>query len=337
MSTLDEIRRKLQALDNKTSNKSSGSNDKLTFPHWNMPEGQSSTIRFLPDGNTDNTFFWVEKQMIRLAFPGIKGHDEHKPVDIQVPCMEMYPGESCPILNEIRPMWKDPSLEDTARKYWKKRSFIFQGFVKQNAVAEDVTPENPIRKFVITPQIFPLIKSALLDPELENLPTDALLGLDFILTKTSKGGYADYTTSKWARKESSLTTEQLNAIGEFGLVDLNEYLPKKPTPEALSAIFDMFTASIEGELYDPAKWAKFYKPYGFDSASDSDNGQVKQPSRVVSPKASTLVDDEIPFDVDEPVVTKTVDSVVIPKSETTTTVGKTPQEILSMLRNRPKS
>ena len=328
MSTLDEIRKKLQALDNKTSNKSKNSGDKVTYPHWNMPDGASSTIRFLPDGNTENTFFWVEKQMIKLPFSGIKGHDEHKQVEVQVPCMEMY-GETCPILTEVRPMWKDPSLEATARTYWKKRSFIFQGFVKSNAVADDETPENPIRKFVITPQIFPLIKSALLDPELENLPTDAMLGLDFILTKGSKGGYADYTTSKWARKESALTDDQLAAIEKFGLPNLADYLPKKPTPEACAALLDMFNASLDGELYDPAAWAKFYKPYGFDSADSSSVASAKP-----SAAPADDVSDAIPFET-TPVSTPTPTPTAT--ATATATAGKSPQDILAMLRNRPKS
>jgi len=33
------------------------------------------------------------------------------------------------------------------------------------------------------------------------LPTDFLKGLDFRIAKTSKGGFADYSTSKWSRRE----------------------------------------------------------------------------------------------------------------------------------------
>ena len=39
---------------------------------------------------------------------------------------------------------------------------------------------------------------------MENLPTDYVAGTDFRLSKTTKGQYADYSTSKWARKESAL-------------------------------------------------------------------------------------------------------------------------------------
>ena len=39
---------------------------------------------------------------------------------------------------------------------------------------------------------------------MENLPTDYVAGTDFRLAKTTKGQYADYSTSsKWARKETA--------------------------------------------------------------------------------------------------------------------------------------
>ena len=156
MASLAEIRAKLASMENnKGSSQSSTGGDNAIFPHWNIDEGTSCTLRFLPDEDPNNTFFWVERQMIRLSFPGVKGGDA-KPVTVQVPCNEMY-GETCPVLTEVRPWFKDASLEDMGRKYWKKRSYIFQGFVTENPLNEE-TPENPIRRFVISPQIFNIIK-----------------------------------------------------------------------------------------------------------------------------------------------------------------------------------
>ena len=60
MASLAEIRARLQAAENKTT-QTQGGGDKSIYPHWNMEEGQSATIRFLPDGNSKNTFFWVER------------------------------------------------------------------------------------------------------------------------------------------------------------------------------------------------------------------------------------------------------------------------------------
>ena len=56
-----------------------------------------------------------------------------------------------------------------------------------------------------------------MDSELEELPTDYVRGLDFHVKKTQKGGYADYTTSNWARKESAITAEEQAVIDQYGL------------------------------------------------------------------------------------------------------------------------
>jgi hypothetical protein len=264
--SLAEIRAKLLAQENNnTSNRQSGGGDNAIFAHWNIPENTSATLRFLPDADESNTFFWKERQMIRMEFSGIKGGDENKPVTVQVPCVEMWDGMSCPVHAEIRPWFKDPSMEDMARKYWKKRSYVFQGFVTQSDMQEDNVPENPIRRFVISPQIYKIISSALMDPEFQELPTDYELGTDFKVTKGKKGQYADYGTSNWARRERGLDQAERDAIATHGLFNLNDFLPKKPDAEALNAILEMFEASVDGQLYDPARFATFYRPYGVDA------------------------------------------------------------------------
>lgn len=348
--TLEEIRKKLQALESKRGPAGSFGGDKTTYPHWNIPEGTSSIARFLPDANEDNTFFWAERQLIKLPFPGVKGQDENKPVIVQVPCIEMWDGKNtCPILNEVRPWWKDKSLEEIARKYWVKRTFYMQGFVKTDPMNEADKPENPIRKYIMGPQIFAIIKAALMDPDMENSPVNYINGTDFIISKTSKGGFADYGTSKWARKESSIDEDMQEAIDKFGLVDLSSYLPKRPTPEQLAIIYEMFQASVEGELYDPAPWSAHYKPFGFDSGNDdADGGEgrraraaaaaTSRPAPVQVPvskpvEAPVALDEEDspPFDVDTPST-----PAVAEVKDTGSATGKSPQEILAMLRNRNK-
>ena len=132
----------------------------------------------------------------------------------------------------------------------KKRSYLFQGFVRQNPMGDDKVPANPIRRLVISPQIFTIIKSSLMDPEMEELPTDYMRGLDFNIKKASKGGYADYSTSNWARKESALTQAEQDAIEAHGLFNLTEFLPKKPNEAELRIIKEMFDASVDGQPYD---------------------------------------------------------------------------------------
>ena len=333
MASLAEIRAKLQSMESNSKGSSPAQSDKAIYPFWNIDEGTSTVLRFLPDNDPNNTFFWVERQMIRLTFPGVVG-GEAKPVTVQVPCMEMF-GETCPILTEVRPWFKDPSLEDMGRKYWKKRSYIFQGFVNENPLNEEA-PENPIRRFVIGPQIFNIIKSALMDPEMENLPTDYLNGTDFRLTKTTKGQYADYSTSKWARKESSLDETQLAAIDENGLFNLNDFLPAKPTAEGVQAIAEMFQASVDGELYDPAKWGNFYKPYGLDTGTSTQS--TVAPAQSAPAVSEPATESMAPVETKTETVAETTAPAPEPVAEPVATGGdagkKSADDILAMIRNR---
>ena len=267
MASLAEIRAKLQAQETKQTTSSSQS-DNAVFPHWNIKEGETATLRFLPDADESNTFFWKERQMMKFTFPGIKGQDESKPVTVQVPCVEMW-GDTCPVHAEIRPWFKDPSMEEMARRFWKKRSYIFQGFVVHSDLQEDNLPENPIRRFVISPQIYKIISSALMDPDFQEIPTDYEMGTDFKIAKGSKGQYADYGTSNWARRERSLDQVERDAIATHGLHNLNDFLPKKPDAEALNAIFEMFEASVDGQLYDPERFSSYYRPYGMDAPANA--------------------------------------------------------------------
>jgi hypothetical protein len=286
MASLAEIRAKL--LEQETRGAGKGSNnyggDNAIYAFWNIPEGQSATLRFLPDGDDTNTYFWRERQMIRIPFSGVAGGDEHKPVTVTVPCMEMW-GETCPVHAEIRPWFKDPAMEDMARKYWKKRSYLFQGFVVDSPLQEDSTPENPIRRFIINPSIFNIIKQALMDPDFPEIPTDYEQGTDFRLTKTQKGQYADYSTSNWARRERSLSEDERNHVASHGLHNLNDFMPKKPDSEGVNAIFEMFEASVDGQLYDPARFGSFYRPAGvnLDGLTSNATPPVAQPAPAPAP------------------------------------------------------
>ena len=327
MASLAEIRAKLQEAQSKSTGQSTGGGDNAIYPHWNMQEGKEAVIRLLPDGNPNNTFFWVERAMIKLPFAGIKGETDSRPVQVQVPCVEMYnDGTACPILSEVRGWFKDKSLEEMGRKYWKKRSYIFQGFVVEDPIKEDKIPENPIRRFIIGPQIYNIIRSALMDPELDELPTDFLKGLDFRIAKTSKGGFADYSTSKWSRRERALSDVEKAAIDTHGLYDLSGFLPKKPTDVELKVMKEMFEASVDGEAYDMDRWGQYFKPAGMGQATGDPNKAAV--------RASTVDEDAD----DAPAAAPTpVSAPSAPSAPAATAEGASrAQDILAMIRNRQK-
>jgi len=322
MASLAEIRAKLREQETKTSG-NQGGGDNGIYPFWNLKEGQEALLRFLPDGDANNTFFWVERAMIKLPFNGVKGETDSRPTQVQVPCVEMW-GETCPVLSEVRGWFKDKSLEDMGRKYWKKRSYLFQGIVVDDPIKEENTPENPIRRFILGPQIFQIVRAALLDPEIEDLPTDYQHGLDFRIAKTSKGGFADYSTSKWGRRERALNDNDIKAINAHGLFNLKDYLPKKPTDVELKVIKEMFEASVDGEAYDAEKWGQYYRAAGMSQATGDPNTRN---TPAASPKAAVVEDDDIPF---EPTLAK----VTPPVAETKSSGDSKANDILSMIRAR---
>lgn len=324
--SLAAIRAKLAAQEAKSNPQSNTqyTSDNAIYPFWNMDENTTTILRFLPDADGSNEFFWVERNLITLEFSGIKGQSSNSKVYVKVPCMEMYGKDvPCPILSEVRTWYKDESLKTIANKYWKKRTYIFQGFVRDSKMKEDSLPENPIRRFIISPQIYGVIKNSLMDPDIRENPTHALEGLDFKIIKSSKGGYADYSTSGWARKESALTETEQDAISKHGLFNLKDFLPKRPSESELRIIKDMFDASVNGEEYDTDKWGTYFRPRGVQASNGvvdhDDDSYVAVPRQQVS---TPVVDED-----EEPVVTSEV-------KVTTPQVSDSTANILAMIRSK---
>jgi hypothetical protein len=325
--SIQEIRKKLQEMEDKKKPNNSKGGPSASFPFWNMEFDTSTRVRFLPDKDVENPYFWREKQVINLPFPGIKGTDETKEITVQVPCVDMYKPKSCPIVQETAPWWNDDDLVPQARKYWKKRTFYFQGFVIDSELSEQEVPENPIRLFSFTNKLYNIVKQSILDPEFDSDPFDYESGTDFIIKKTRNGQWADYTTSTWARKETPLTEEQLAAIETHGLFDLSTNIPREPTPETLAVIFEMFEASVNGEFYDPERWAQYYRPWGMEYKPSGDS-TIVPPKTNATPSADETPSDDNDDDLPEPEDNSS--SVSEPEEKK----SKSAEDILAMIRNR---
>jgi hypothetical protein len=223
------------------------------------------------------------------------------------------------------------------RKYWKKKSYLFQGFVGESKLQEDKTPENPIRRFIIGSQIFNIVKNALMDSEIEELPTDFVRGLDFKIAKTSKGGYADYSTSTWARRERALSEAENAAIAQHGLYKLSDFLPKKPGEVELKVMKEMFEASVDGEAFDMDRWGQYFKPAGMGGSGQSTGSAPRAtPAAASAPVASTSVDeDDVPFETAAATPAKVV--AAEKSAPANGDAGSRAADIIAMIRNRQKS
>jgi hypothetical protein len=284
MASLAEIRAKLLEKNKGGSgNNQRSGGDRASYPFWNAAVNTTATLRFLPDADPDNTFFWVKRETIRLPFEGVVGgeYPTNKPVTVTVPCNEMF-GGTCPINTAIRPWWKGTDEDKLrARQYWKKKSYLFQGFVTSSPFEEQDAPENPIRRFIINQSIYDVIEKSITDPDMEDNPTDYVGGTDFRIAKTQKGEWANYSSSSWARKSRSLTEAEMAAVEKYGLHDLKQFLGRKPDADELEAIKTMFECSVAGEPYDMEAFGKYFKPYG--SRDDDAGGSSAAPARTAAP------------------------------------------------------
>jgi hypothetical protein len=293
--SIEILRAKMLEAQQRQSNnqkKSSSGGDKASFPFWDTPEGQSTTIRFLRDGDPENPFFWVERQVIKLPFDGVVGGEfpTAKPVEVQVPCVDMF-GMACPIIAATRPLWEegktDPAALQLARTYYKKRSYIFQGFVTQTPIVEEESPENPIRRFVINKSIYDIVYASLLEPNFESMPTDHEGGRDFVIRKTKKGEWANYGTSNWSfAGPRSLSETERAHIQKHGLFNLKDALGAVPTADGVAAIKAMFEDSFAGKPFDMESYGSFYRPYGSRNNNNASTGAAAATTNTVNTAAA---------------------------------------------------
>ena len=343
MATLAEIRALLAAEQAKAEAAKNGTfvgsgQPDAFLAFWNIPENQDLNLRFLPDADPNNTYFWREREMINLEFNGVKGVHTDK-VRLQVPCNEMWVANSCPVLTEIRQWYKvaketgNEDLAKQASKYWKKKSYLFQCLIAPNSVEvkDDNAPENPIRRVLVNKDLFEKIKSILMNPDVEELPTDFEHGRDFRVIKSKNaGGFNNYDASQFKFSERPLNGDELAAIEQYGLFTLNEFMPKQPTPEELNAIREMFEASCNGEAYDPARWAAFYRPAGVQkpaTGSTTDTKTISAPTTTASVQTTPVVETKQEVEQSAPAVE------TAPASTTTATKEKlSPADLVARLK-----
>lgn len=223
--------------DNQSDNNGDGGAGKF-YRFWNMNEGDTAEVRFLPDANPDNPMgFLVEKRVHNLMINGQRR---------SVPCLSMY-GEDCPICKVSADYYKAGD-ETNGKKYWRKASHIGQALIVEDPITGDdgSSLEGQVKAINISYQIFAQIKSAFADDEMEREPFAYEGGTNFLIKKTKQGDHAAYNTSKFSRKESDLTEEQIQLVEEAS-VDLSTLLPANP---GFDKVNDMLKADMSGTAYN---------------------------------------------------------------------------------------
>lgn len=310
MTSLQEMRERLKKQYSKEKESGEKQYKRTTpmFPFWNMEFDTTTTVRFLPDGNENNQNFWKEIIEIELPFAGIKGITRDT-VKVKVPSMLMFQ-KKCQVKSEVS-SWFNTEKDSLARKYWIKRSFLYQGFVRKTDLKEDDSSlENPIRLFRFNKELNDIILQYIMDDDVTTLPFDYEEGVDFRITKTKKGNYANYTASKFATKPSSLTEDEITAIENYGLYNLSDFTYSEPSRDEQQVIWNMFEDSIAGESYDPDKYEKYFVPLGYskykndnkekvETGTNEDEMEIKKPVNISSKKSVPKVEDDSDDDVED--------------------------------------
>ena len=259
-------------------NKEGGQREGFTnnyYPFWNMKTGQKAVIRFLPDkDDTNPRGFLVEKVFHNLTINGQKK---------TVPCLSMY-GEECPICKVSQQYYKDKD-EVNGKKYWRKKQYIAQALIVEDPLPADAetgeSHQGKVRYFALGYQIYNIIKEAFAsdDEPLEAVPYSFHDGYDFIIKKSEKGGYADYSVgTKFLSRQRGLDEDELVVVEE-GMTDLASLLPKNP---GLTKVQAMLNADLTGEDYQDGK-----------QKGGDDEEFVPAKPKASKPAAS---DDDLPFD-----------------------------------------
>jgi hypothetical protein len=127
---------------------------------------------------------------------------------------------------------------------------------------------------------------------MEEMPTDYVKGVDFRITKTTKGGYADYSTSKWSRRERALDEAERAAIETNGLFNLNDYRPKEPSEAEVKIIKELFEKSVEGEAYDLEQYGQYFRPAGvaYQAKPQVEVPTASAPAAEIAPTSATVTE-----------------------------------------------
>lgn len=249
---------------------------KLFFNFWKAPVDSVSTVRYLPDADSENPMgFLVENLTHELQ---INGKRE------RVACLKMY-GETCPIC-ELSAHFYDKNSpdhnEDLGRSFYRKKSYIGQVLVLETPVEHDA--EQLVKLIDFGPQVFKQIQAAFQSGDLEAAPFDLKGGYNFRFRKTVTGsGQNSYTTSSFAPKQTDVADDLIESMTLFNLAD---YRAPKVERAAIEAM--LVAAQTGGSYEEPAQAAapaaKSAAKAAAPARDDNDDGDVPSaPAAVAAP------------------------------------------------------
>lgn len=255
------------------------------YPFYKIPEDSQAAIRFLADKNEDNPLaFLVEKVYHELTINGEKK---------TIPCLHSY-GEACPIC-AVSKEYYDAGDKINGKKFYRKKSYVAQALVVDDPMTEGDSAAGQVKLISIGYSLFNIIRNAFESNELDEAPYSYQGGTNFLIKRTKKGEFSNYDLSKFARRSTDLTEDQIEYV-DSQIIDLSTLLPKKPDLEKVETMLESaltgkrFAEDEEEDGDDASSFGKFKKNKPAASDSDEDAAPVRTPAS----KRATLDEDEVP-------------------------------------------
>lgn len=323
---LAQMREQLLAQQSNNQRRSDSSSN--FFPFSKLKAGDAIRIRFVEDGDETNQFFWRKRATRTLKFNGAisNGQFYDGEVYVDVPAFNLKVGEvdntippECQFKSEddviqqlIKPLWNGTEEgEATYRKFSRKETFLYQGFVRSEGY------ETKLYRFLFTSKLNAQVQSCITDEEqiraFPNVPVDPENGRDFNLKVKLDNGRKDYSSSSWALSTSPLTDAERKFLEENDKFILRDFLPKRPTSEQLEIMAEMFNSICNDEPFNFDKWGTVFKPNNVFKGAE---GQVKFRA------SSNSSDTEIAPKVEMPAMKVEASVSLAPKSITTKEVNE---------------
>jgi hypothetical protein len=226
----------------RTTTRSNTPSDSRYYPFFLAEVGTESIVRFVPDKNEDNQWFFLERDLHQIPVNG-----EIK----KVPCLKMYGHASCPMCESSRLYYKKEGKQSaTGKQLYRKRDWLSQVYVKKDALPVNAEAnenfEGKVKAVVVTSQVYEAIDISLED--VDEPPHLYKGGCDFIIRPTQDGNYRSYVRSRFAKSPSDLDDDIIDYI-EASIVDLRTLLPAEPNIDDVNGYLNSF---LSGSDYTPS-------------------------------------------------------------------------------------
>lgn len=270
--------------NNRTSNQSNSPSDSRYYPFFLAETGTETNVRFCPDKNEDNQWFFLERDIHRIPVNG-----EIK----KVPCLKMY-GHECPICDSSRAFYKKEGKNSaTGKQLYRKRDWLAQVYINKDALPPNPetkeTFEGKVKAVVVTSQVYEAIDISLEDVDIP--PHQYIGGSDFLIRPTQDGNYRSYVRSRFAKSPSDLDDDIIDYI-EANIVDLRTLLPAEPNIDDVNGYLTSF---LSGNAYAPASANDDYEVHETVSSTSDLLQATSQPKPATQAKPTPVAvseDDE---------------------------------------------